>query len=217
MREISDTAVASLNLLHNEQAWLECWEFQIDDSTSVCIVNNPTTVRVDGTNYEPFPISRAEIRETLAGVVQELVVTVSAVDQAIVALLESGDLIDKRVKLTLANEANLAASDAIVTTFRIIAASTTDTTVTLRLGQHNLLDVQVPKVRAIRSRCRHVYGGAFCGYDTTRAGAIATCDYTLDGANGCTVHGDDEVDAGLPRRHPLRFGGFPGILRGPIA
>lgn len=46
--------------------------------------------------------------------------------------------------------------------------------------------------------CPWTYKGTECGY----AGAIATCDKTLAGTNGCQVH--------FGATNPLPFGGFPG-------
>lgn len=57
--------------------------------------------------------------------------------------------------------------------------------------------VRIPRRLIQATICPWVYKGAECGY----AGGIATCDFTLNGANGCKVH---FPNANLP------FGGFPG-------
>ncbi len=65
-----------------------------------------------------------------------------------------------------------------------------------RLGARNPLSMRFPARMQWRDRCQWAYKSKECGYD----GALATCDYTLQGDNGCAAH-----------NNTLRFGGFPGI------
>lgn len=65
------------------------------------------------------------------------------------------------------------------------------------LGAENPLSLRWPPRLQFRNRCPWRYKGAECGY----TGALATCDFTYDGPNGCEAHGNE-----------LRFGGFKGIV-----
>lgn len=56
--------------------------------------------------------------------------------------------------------------------------------------------VQIPLEPFDRDFCRHEYKGPMCKY----AGALADCDKTKDGVNGCEVH-----------ENTINFGAFPGI------
>ena len=82
--------------------------------------------------------------------------------------------------------------------------------ISLQLESPPLFDIQVPQDRFTESRCPWVYKGPICRYN----GSLPSCDHSLAGANGCQVHGEDEVANGLPALHPLLFGAFPGITSG---
>jgi phage-related protein len=87
------------------------------------------------------------------------------------------------------------------------------TTITLTLGTANLFHAKSPPQRYVPARCRHIpFGGPACGYIVNAAAAFTTCDKTF--AN-CIARGNDEVARNLPRLHPRRFGGFPGIPQEP--
>lgn len=68
----------------------------------------------------------------------------------------------------------------------------------LTLGSENPLTQRFPARLMFRNRCPWKYRGVECRY----SGPLASCDYTLNGANGCDVHNNS-----------VNFGGFPGIRR----
>jgi phage-related protein len=204
--------------LHSAESWLELWEVQLDATDCLRIVGNPDVVTLGGVDYMPAPIQRVEIKRDSQGVVQQVQVSILDVTGVVVGYLEAGQLVGKTVIYRLVNTADLTdESFSFSERFEILDAIATPAVVTFRLGQLNLFEQPFPKNRFTRTRCRHLYGSDDCAYDTTRSGAIADCDLTLHGANGCIVHGDDEVSAGKPRRHPLQFGGQPSLLKGPYA
>ena len=69
--------------------------------------------------------------------------------------------------------------------------------VEFRLGAENPLNLRWPVRLQFRNRCPWRYKGRECGY----TGALPTCDFTLNGTNGCKTHNNE-----------TRFGGFPGIV-----
>lgn len=214
-REISQNFATRKNELHSDYAWLELWDVQLNDTEAIYIVNHSTSVTFNSKTYQPFPIGRLERSEDSEGTIPELSITVTNVDRVITEYLEAGDLLNRTVNMWLVNSNHLSTSHALFYTYKIQNATMNEESVTFILGQRNLLLHTFPKNRFIRTRCRWVFsndGSTECGY----LGSLTTCDYTLSGANGCEVHGDDEVTNGRQRLHPQRFGGFPSIVKGPI-
>lgn len=213
--------VQEKNKLHTVSTWHELWEVRIETAvgTVANIVGHTSAVVFDGVTYQPFPISRAEFTVSNDGTLVDTTVTISNVDRAVQSLLETSDnyFRGQTVIYRLVNSATLATTTAVITErFRVGMVELSPITATFHLGHVNLYDQTFPGNRFIRGRCRWVYGSADCGYDKTQSGAIsASCDKTLNGAAGCTAHGANEVTNGKPRLHPLRFGGFPSIPRGP--
>ena len=204
------------NKLHTSSAWVELWELRLNATQVANLTGHTAAVVFGGITYSPFPISRAEFTTDNEGNLIDTTVAVSNVDRAAQVLLDADYFRGYTAIWRLTNTALIADSAAVITErFRIGAVDLDPIWVTFHLGHVNLIDVGFPGSRFLRSRCRWVYGSTDCGYDTTRSGAIATCDKTLNGANGCTFHGDEEVTNGKTRRHPLRYGGCPGIPRGP--
>jgi len=80
--------------------------------------------------------------------------------------------------------------------FLMKEVSMVDTAVQWTLGPRNFLFHTFPGRRCFRSRCGHIFRGARCAY----SGTVLTCDYTFDGANGCS--GKDNIN---------NYGGFVHI------
>lgn len=214
--EVASVFVQEKNKLHTTSSWLELWEIRLSATDAIMVVGHTEGVTFGSQTYSPFPISRAEFTVDNDGSLIDTTVTISNVDRAVGVLTEQDYLRGRTVIYRLTNSALLATSTAVITErFVVGVVDISIMAATIHLGHANLLEQPFPGARYMRSRCRWVYGSTPCGYDATRSGAIADCDKTLNGDNGCVVHGDDEVTAGKPRLHPLRFGGFPSIPRGP--
>lgn len=199
--------------LNNDGAWVELWTIQTGASTAMYVTSNNQAVTFGGNSYKPYPMTRAEIERDSDGNISDVTVTVSNVGREITT--NASALRGKSVALNITNTNALSTSYSYTFTIKDITIS--DVFATIHLGSVNLLTLDFPRERFMRTRCGWVFGSAGCGYDTTRSGALTTCDQTENGANGCVVHGDDEVSAGRARLHPLRFRGFPGIMKGPIS
>ncbi len=91
-------------------------------------------------------------------------------------------------------------------TYEILEASADHNVASFVLGHYNFFALNFPRNRFIRSRCRWFYKSDQCMYDA----AIATCDKTIEGINGCASHSDGSLGAAQKER----FGGFPGIPAG---
>jgi phage-related protein len=126
-------------------------------------------------------------------------VTLTAQDQT-KTLATYVDLYDGLVKsdvtLYIVNEGALDGPPEIAEDFIVSDATTAEYIVTLTLGTESAVAQRFPNFRQFRNRCAWKYKGERCKY----SGAMPTCDFTRDGANGCIAHGNEE-----------NFGGFPGL------
>jgi len=174
------------------------------------ITSHNEQVTVDGKTYRPFPVIHEAIAGDSAGNLPQLTLSLSNVSRELDYYIETGKgLSGNRVEMRVYNRAAAAPSDLVAFTFEIAGVALSDTVVTARLQLPSFLRYQIPAELFVRGRCRWAYKGEQCAY----RGPIADCDKTLFGTNGCNVHGIDEESRGLPRLHPRRFGGFPGLLR----
>ena len=82
--------------------------------------------------------------------------------------------------------------------FDILSATAKDEnyTISFTMGAENPLTLRYPPRQQFRNRCFWQYKGPNCLY----SGSLPTCDYTLNGANGCRAH-----------NNVINYGGFPGI------
>ena len=216
---MSGLFLAEAMKLHTASSWVELWEIRTTDADptpAYLIAAHPTAIVFGGRTYSPFPVQRSEESEDTEGTIPEVTLTVANIDRAIQQVIAAG-LRGKVVVRRKVNTAHLGtATNAIVDRYRILSADCSDVAATIKLGVMNPITRDFPGRRYQRNRCDLDYGGALCGYDTTRSGAIASCDRTLLGSNGCRVHGDDEQAAGIPRQHAQNYGGEPAIPRGPF-
>lgn len=100
------------------------------------------------------------------------------------------------VTMTIVNTGNMSADPEIEEEFDVMTASAPGINVSWTLGTENPLRYQFPYRRQYRDRCPWVFKGAKCAY----AGAATSCDFTLNGTNGCRV-----------KNNVRRFGGFPAL------
>lgn len=102
------------------------------------------------------------------------------------------------VRLRVVNTARLDKPPEIEEIFQVTNSSAKDFVVTFQLGAENPLSIQFPKHKQWQDRCAWRFKGYGCGY----SGAVATCDYTKDGANGCAAKGNT-----------MNFRGLPGLVK----
>jgi hypothetical protein len=147
-------------------------------------------------------------------------ITVQNITREAIALAENyNGLIGQKVRHVIVKYDELPDASALryEEVFEVLEPTFTESSAVLTCGRTALAQAKFPGRRISRTHCQHKYGSVGCGYDTTRSGALQTCDFTLDGANGCYVHGDDEEDAGLENRHDrlgrVRALVFPGVAR----
>lgn len=81
-------------------------------------------------------------------------------------------------------------------TFRVLTSSISDFDVSWELGNKNHLSTKFPRRTQMKDRCSWQYKSTDCGY----VGVMPSCDYSLQGPNGCSAHNNSP-----------NFGGFPGL------
>lgn len=101
------------------------------------------------------------------------------------------------VKIMVVSAAELTSPPQLVEFFEVIGATAVGYVVSFTLGTENHLARTVPARRQFRDFCAWRYKDpTTCKY----AGAMPTCDLTLQGANGCQAHANS-----------VNFGAFPGL------
>lgn len=162
------------------------------------VVNNNEDVIFEGQTFIAYPFSMDINYE--AGSQPTVSLTAQDVSRALMQRMQQyNGAVGSTVTMLAIHEDNLNGPAEITQAFEVISTSSADYTVTWTLGTINLLDVQFPGRKQRRDRCQWVYKGPDCGY----TGALATCDFTLNGPNGCQTH-----------NRVSRFGGFPGLNSG---
>lgn len=103
-----------------------------------------------------------------------------------------------KVTLFFINTGNMSQPPEFQETYSVTHASANsgDYTVSFTLGMENPLALRIPRRTQRKDRCQWRYKGSECGY----GGSLPSCDYSLQGPNGCSVHNNER-----------NFGGFPGI------
>lgn len=101
------------------------------------------------------------------------------------------------VTFKVVNTGDPSDNPEIEESYDVLSASANGFNVSFKLGMPNPLKSAFPVRKQRKNRCAWRYKGTKCGY----TGGLATCDYTLDGANGCIAHNNTQ-----------RFGGFPGLV-----
>lgn len=126
-------------------------------------------------------------------------ITMSAKDYTgvIKERLETYDgIVGSNVILRVVNSDLLDQPAEFEETLTVMGSSAPGWDVNFTLGSENPLALRFPFNVQYRNRCPYRYKGERCGYD----GALPSCDYTLDGANGCRVH-----------NNIANYGGFPAL------
>lgn len=107
-----------------------------------------------------------------------------------------GGLVDNNVTMYVVNSAALTAPEEIRETFKITGAEVNNYIVRFQLGTPSAVNKRFPLYRQFKDRCMWRYKGPRCKY----AGGMTSCDYTLNGPNGCNAHNNS-----------INFGAFPGL------
>ena len=216
---IPTIAFIEKNLLATKERWVWLYEIEVPTkplATRYRFVRDPVKVTFRGNTYYPFPVTHNETKQDDKGDLPRVTLSASNITREIISTLNTyGGLVGQPVRIILTHQLAIATNSAVLEhDFKITNTSVNENSVTATLGDLNLYDAKLPQQKMMRFYCRHQYQDGFCGYNIDSADAdnyLATCDKSLNGANGCRVHGESEATAGAEVIHPKRFGGFPGI------
>ena len=210
-------SVMEKNELVSGNIWLWLYEIEVptDPPTRYRFCRTTEQVTFRGNIYYPFPIQHEGQKETQAGDLPTITLTVSNVSREVMSVLEEHQgLLGQPCRIILVSAPALDTGEAVIQQdFKIINLSATDEAITAGLGDISLYETMVPSQRMMRNYCRHQYRSAACGYAVppTNENYLSGCDKSYDGTNGCVAHGASEAAASRPVVHPQRFGGFRGI------
>lgn len=206
------------NRVTTSTPWTYLYEIEVptDPPTRYRLARFDDNVAFRGHTYSTFPISHTGAESDTEANLPETTLTVSNVSRELIATLEAyGGLVGQSVRIMLVNRLDLNSGQAAEEQdWRITRVSYDEQSIQATLSLYNLYRTRFPALRLMRTHCRWQYRGPECGYSLAVGdGGLASCDKSLDGPNGCEVHGQSEADAGVEVLHPNRFGGAPGIPR----
>lgn len=212
--------------LRDEQPWVWLYEVELPTSpkTRVRVTNSVTPVQFGTTSagvavtFTPYPVAHDGFRETAAGDIPTLNVTVGNPTRELGALIEQYDgLVGAPAVIRLVSLADVGnVLSQIEERSEVRRARVAGDVCSFALSAFSLYRRKFPPWRFTAFSCRWLFGGVECGYVIPPApgGSVgtgfATCGKTL---GACDERGDDEVARGLARGHPERFGARPGLAR----
>lgn len=203
-RQLTIAEVIDKNKIASDRVWLYAMKIYVVDNVGspieeLRLVRNDEDRTIGGELYTAmdFSVDKKVTTSSPAGV------TISAQDQTryLQTRLQQyfgavGFKVELIVTLMDATGDNGDLTPDLVETYSVVSTSANDYAVQIELGAENPLNVLMPSRMQYKDRCSFRYKSDECGY----VGGLTSCDFTLDGANGCTFHSNAE-----------RFGGYPGI------
>jgi lambda family phage minor tail protein L len=220
---LTDLTLARSRQLADEYPWVWLYEVEVptNPSTRYRLTNYDRNFEY-GTDssgvslvYEPFPIVQSPVTQSSEGDLPQIQLQVSNESLLVRTVLEDHDgLVGQPIVIKLVHVLQQSdPSAALRFDGQIVSCKATYDRVAWNVSALNLTQAVLPGRRYIRDHCRWRYGDARCGYDLNNGTLSAAKPSCLKTQADCEAHGDAEVAAGLPRLHPARFGGWPGIPR----
>jgi hypothetical protein len=193
-------SVIDKNKIASENVWLVLLDIKVKDSNSnlieiIRVVQNNEDFTYKGEIYTAlnfsFDYSKSNSEEPT------FKLSLDDVTGVIRRKLDSYDGgTTSSVIITIINSSDTSGEPELQEEYDIKQTSATELNISVELGSENPLRLQFPVRKQYKNRCVWLYKGSRCGY----SGGLTTCDYTLEGTNGCVAHNNE-----------ARFGGFPGL------
>lgn len=201
-KNLSLATVLEKNKLSSDVPFLALLDVEIvNPSNGVVVIvlhiaNNPESVVWDGNTYEVGGFDIAIKSES--GKQSEVSMTIVDYTQAIQGYMQQyGGGVGSNVTLSIVRGDALDKPAEIVEYFQVIGSSAADYMATFQLGAENAIMQVFPRRQQRRDFCQWRYKDpTTCKY----AGALTSCDLTLQGPNGCAAHGNT-----------INFGAYPGL------
>jgi hypothetical protein len=201
-KSLSVASIIEKNLLSSTTPFIPLLDIEVvNPSTGVVVetlhvCRNTENLTFNGVLYTATKFD-FELRSE-AGAQSAFSLSITDYSKAIQGRMQAyGGGIGFNVTLIVVNAGQLNSPAELVEYFQVVGASAANYVVQFTLGAENALTVTFPKRRQTKDFCQWRYKDPdTCGY----AGAMPSCDLTLQGANGCAAHANTQ-----------RFGGYPGI------
>lgn len=198
MLSISAVSKKAKNQLHVPGCYLILLDIEpknnTDDNNVIRICRNNENVTWKGKVYQAFPFSIDSVKEDSTGSEPEVQLTVDNTTRALQGMLEDTNGGNGyQVILRIVYTENMDGEPDIEELFTNNHATSTEQSVTFRLGSGYPLNSRRPLYRFMKDHCRFVYKGIKCGCTSDKA----TCNHTI---TDCRARGNS-----------ARFGGFLGI------
>lgn len=189
------------NRLSTDETWIFLLEVHLNGGAEIMrLARSTEQVTFNSLVYEPFPFQIGDIHTDGDGNLLSVDLAVMDVTGALRAALNQFDYDGAKVILRLVETGGLAtASRVLDQDFQILGVRGTYEQLVFSLGHPDFMLQIFPGRSFLRTRCSWPYKGTECGY----AGALSSCDRTLEGINGCRVHANQ-----------TRFGGAPAVPYG---
>lgn len=199
---LSVATIIEVNRIHSDVAFLIAVEVDVIDPVTGSLVDVMRLVKNDediAFNGHTFTAANFDIEmSSAAGEIPEIVLSATDFSQAIQSKMQAfGGGIGFEVRVFVINSGNLDQPPEIMERFKVVKASARNHIVSFHLGAENPLTLRFPWRLQFRDRCPWRYRSARCGY----SGPLETCDWSLQGENGCAAHANTK-----------NFGGFPGLM-----
>lgn len=163
--------------------------------TNLYLAESKSNITYNGQLYTAFPIQTEAIPESTTGEIDAIRVKVGNAGRILQYYIENYELRSKKLGIRMVWSDLLTDLDNYIEYMFYIDRYDMDASqiIFICTSKFDVLDVQLPCGRYMRSVCRWVYKGTECAY----SGGLATCDKTMA---DCRVHSNI-----------LRFGAFPSI------
>ncbi len=214
MRNLPFEFIARKNRLYNPNAWVWLFQIQADGDDTFLLTNNDICVEFDGFEYDPYDIDFDGLSASINGDELETSLRVSNVNQQLAAFLDLTEgLMDNTVTILLTNLED-PFSEAYEETYKVIDSSASNREIVLQLSLLAISEQEFPGLFYIKDFCRWEFGSTQCDFDLGLLNPGETCTKRKEGAFGCDFWGAREEANAQTRKHPQRFGAFPGLTHG---
>ena len=198
---LSVATVIEKNRIASPNAFIVLVEIDVIDPSNGALVEtlyvarNPEQIVFNGNTYEAANFELGLKQE--AGSVPEIQVTVQDQTRMLQSRMQQyGGGVGFQIRMIILNTGNMNQPPEIEEQFLVTKATARSYVVTFTLGAENPLSMMFPRRRESSDHCSFLYMDVECGY----TGSLPSCDLSLNGANGCSVH-----------NNIANYGGFPGI------
>lgn len=200
-KHLSLATVVDKNKIASSEAFLMLLEVEVRDPVTgqldetVYLVRNDEDIFYQGQLYtkSAFEFSVTEA----AGEIPEVSVGIEDPTGSVIERAERHHGgVGWKIRMKYISTANITQPPEVEEMVYVMGSKARNYRMDFVLGARNPLAQRFPRRLQWRDRCSWLYKSTDCGY----AGALPSCDYSLQGGNGCAAHGNTQ-----------RFGGFPGI------